>query len=364
MPMSAGYRKSLAAIAALLLASVASDAQSVAALATEVAALAAKLAEYSGEGDNQGYLLAKYGLLTTGQDIAGDKVKELVAELASDGQAKNLSGQLRAISQDGQSAKSAVNAVNADLPETPDFRNLEYCAQAQASTDQIAKIESTVKDLQKLTGQAQSYKRLLVPLSQMKDVLGSIFEHLVGLDVLTEETTYGTMAQQWEFFTAPAGAGSAGDANANYLISNSGTDWDLVEKQAGDKARKLEAILEARKAFHEHFYSSAAQKCSDDSARAAALASFGATSFGLPGMGSPFPGVGPVHDQCQAVLQQVSTFLSSCMQVQASSCSNFRTTASCYSRAASQCGACGTCSSQFQSAAAQARASAQQICAN
>jgi hypothetical protein len=360
--MSAGYRKRLALIAALLFACLASRAQSVSALAAEVAELAAQLAEYSGVGNDQAYLLAKYGLITTGKEIAGDKVKELAAELTSEGDAKSLPGQLNAIYKDGEKAKDVVNAVNSDIPDAPDFSHLEYCAQAQASSDQIARIESSIKDLQKLAGQAKSYKMLLVPLDKIKDVLGNIFGHLIGLDVLTEETTYGTMAQQWEFLTAQAGAGSAGDANANYLVANARTDWDFVEKQAGDKARTLTDRLEARKAFHEHFYSGADQKCADDRARAAALASFGGATTLVPPVA--FSGVGVVHDQCQAAQQQVGAFLSTCMQVQASACGNFRTTASCYSRAASQCGACGTCSSQFQSAAAQARASAQQVCAN
>jgi hypothetical protein len=362
--MFADNRKTLALLAALLFASFASRAQSVSALAAEVGELAAHLAAYSDVGDDQ-VLLAQYGLIAVSKDVAGDKVKELAAEIASQGKAMNLPGHLNAIYQDGEKAKQAVNAVNTNLPDAPDFSHLEYCAQAQASSDQIARIESTIKDLQKLVGQAQSYKMLLVPLDQMKDVLGNIFGHLVGLDILTEETTYGTMAQQWEFLTAPAGAGGPGDGNANFLISNSKADWDVVEKQAGDKAQKLKGTLEARKAFHEHFYSIAAQKCSDDSARAAALASFGGESNSVaPGSGSPFPGVGAVHDQCQVAQQQVGAFLSSCMQPQASACGTFRITASCYSRAASQCGACGTCSSQFQSAAAQARASAQQVCAN
>jgi hypothetical protein len=97
----------------------------------------------------------------------------------------------------------------------------------------------------------------------------------MNLDIVTEETTYGTLTQQWELLTASDNsAGGAGDANANYLIANSRADWDVVEKQANDKATMLTQKLEARKAFHEHFYSGAEQKCSDDRAQAAALASF------------------------------------------------------------------------------------------
>jgi hypothetical protein len=72
-----------------------------------------------------------------------------------------------------------VRSVNADLPDAPDFSHLEYCAQAQASSDQIARIASTIKDLQTLAGQAASYKRLLVPLDKMRSRPG---RHLRAID--------------------------------------------------------------------------------------------------------------------------------------------------------------------------------------
>jgi hypothetical protein len=212
--------------------------------------------------------------------------------------------------------------------------------------------------LGKLAGQAASYKRLLLPLDNMKTALGNIFGQLVGIDLVREETTYGTIAQEWEFLTAPD---SSSDVNANFLLAHSKADWDVVEKQANDKAAQLRQTLDARKAFHDHFYAAAEQKCSDDRARTAALASFGGMVFAPPiSSGS----LGAAPDRCQATEQSVALFLSGCMRPQPSACGNFRETASCYSQAASQCGGCGTCSSQFQSAASQARASAQQICAN
>jgi hypothetical protein len=348
----------LTAILALFCAN--SRAQSISLLVIEVTDLAKKLSEFPHLTDDSTYLVAKFGRI--GADVTADKSKELISDVASDGKVKNIEGHLRSIYRDGEEALKIVGTVNSDLPDTPDFSHLSYCDQAAASANQIARIEDTINNLNKLAEYAKSYKIIISSLDQMKTVLGNVFAKLSPLDTLPivgSEATVGTFTQEMFFFTDNGAAASSGDDNANFLLSHAKDDWDNVEKQAVEKAQKLRKTLDVRKAFDQHFYRLAAEKCADDRAKAAALASMGGSISLVPQT--------PLHisgsDPCQAAQQQVATFLATCMQAQASSmCANFTTTANCYSRAQGMCGSCVSCSSQFQSAAAQARASAQQVC--
>lgn len=341
-----------------VLASLSLRAQTVSVLATEVKELGQALANSSRLTSEGVSLISKFGSFGTG--LASDQAKELLSEFSADTAAGNLPEQLQDLYTEAEQAKQIVNGVNSDLPETPDFSHLDYCAQAEASTDQIERIEATIRDLNTLAQDAQSFKSVLIDLDSLSSALGQTFEKLTGLDPVTQETTYGAFAAKWQFFTDPENAGSKGDPNAAFLISNARADWDVVETQARQKAQKLRTTLDTRRAFQQHFYSLAEQKCEDDRARAAALASFSGQPSLMPLM--PSSGSSATPDDCQAAGARAEATAASCMHPQASSCATFNVTAKCYALAAAQCGSCA-CSGQFESAGAQARASARAICA-
>jgi hypothetical protein len=324
-------------------------------LALEVIDLAKKMRELPSLTDDFNYFISQFTKI--GADPAKDAAKELIVQVTTGGRVKNIKGQLQAVFDDGELALKAVKDVHADLPDYPDFSHLSYCDQVSASQDQIKRIEDTIGNLDKLITDAQFYKRTLLSLDQMTSVLGRAFEQLAPFDDGLEETTVGTFTAEMFYFTnSPL---SDDEPNARYLLSNASDRWNNVEQVATEKANKLRKILDARKSFDEHFYSLAMQKCADDRARDAALA-----SLGIPASTVVQPMVIPADEACQATLQQATLLLSNCMQPQSSMCANFTTAASCYSRAASLCGACGSCGNQFQSAASQARTSAQQVCAH
>ena len=335
------------------------SAQSVSDLTAVVRELSDALANSSITAESDS-LLSQFGHVGAG--LAADQAKDLLAEFAANTAAANLPAQLEGIRADAQQAKAAVAGINADLPETPDFSHLDYCAQADASSSQIARIEQTINDLNALVQDAEAFKRTLVSVDQLSPALGALFGKLMALDPVMQGTSAGAFSEKWMFFTESANTGGDGAPSAAYLSSHARQDWDAVEKQANDKAQKLRTVLDARKAFHQHFYSVAEQKCADDRAQQAALASLGGAPSFMPSTGS---GANTTPDACQTAGRQAGAVAASCMgQTHASMCATYIATARCYSLAATQCGACGTCSSQLQSAAAQARASAQQICAN
>lgn len=366
IPVSRKFRKvprttrrlAAATLPLLLMLCSVSAAQSVSSLVEEVAELARGLSNASSLTEEH------QALINSARDIAmdwtKDQAKEKFIEFAQEGTTKTVAGQLHAVWEDARQALAAVKVVNTNLPDAPDLSHLDYCAQAKASANEIARIQSAIDNLNAIVNDAKSFKALLSPLDDMSRVLAGAFGKLMALDAVLEQTTYGTYAQQWEFYFK--NGGSESDPDAGYYISDAKQNWDEVEKEAGDKATKLRATLDARTAYDRHFYFNAAENCADAAVLAAALASFNSPS--LPPIPGSSPTKGPGIDACQVAAQNAASFLASCMHPQASMCGSFTTTAACYSRASTQCGACGTCAIQMQSAAAQARASAQQVCAN
>jgi len=298
-------------------------------------------------------LLSQFGNVGTG--LGADQAKDLVIEFTAKVASGNIPAQLAAMYDQAQQAKAAVAHVNTNLDKAPDYSHLNYCAQAKTSADQIARIEVAIEKLNKLAYLAGSFKIILLGIDSLHQRLESLFAKLTIAEAAQLKAP-GANYEMWEFFFRSDG--SEDDPSAAWYTNTIKTIWDDVETQANDKAQKLRTLLDARKAFDQHFYSAAEQKCSDDAALAAALATFEAP---LPG--SVIPAGGGPPDACQMSANRALTAASSCMQqTTVSMCATFMKTARCYSMAASQCGAC-PCGSQLQSAATQARQSAAAICA-
>jgi hypothetical protein len=259
-------RRLMAAYAGCAALSVAatSNAQSLHTLAESIQELASHLAEMTGDAGGDSYLLAKYGVLKIGSDVTKDVLDEKIKQLTLDGSVKNLRSHLETAFEDGKTAKRLVNGVSVGTVDAPDIGHPDYCDQIEESTKKLVQLEKSIEDLNKLVGVAAAYKQALAPMDKMKAAAEYTFATVMSIeniDVIVEETTYGSLAEQWQFFSAEADAGSAGDVNAAYLWSHAKDDWDYVEWNARAKAEQLRETLAFRKAYHEHFYAVAAKKC-------------------------------------------------------------------------------------------------------
>ena len=213
--------------------------------------------------DTKDYLLANFVLSASGDEIES-AVNDYIKKATNDGKVKSLAGHLKSIHETSELALKEVSRINEKMLDFPDHSKQEdYCAQVNASADKIRRIEEGIKHLEDLRLVAEAYLKALPILEQMAVVLRDFWLKIdslaVTFDIFSGEGTYGTMTEQYFYWTE--GAVCPELECAQILIAESRENLKKVVSVARDKVTKIESVLKSRKAYHAHFYSTSETKC-------------------------------------------------------------------------------------------------------
>lgn len=259
-----GPYRVVAACVALALSAQLSLAQTLSSLAGHIARLGDLLSTVPGASEVT-YLRSEFAAKALG-GAAKSVVVDQIKKGSTHGRVKSLAGHLERIDEAGQSALSAVRAVNADLPALPtDPKDRSYCDLAKRSKEKLGEVERVIRELREIEGRADAFLNVLPALTQMSEVLASYWNDtkVVALafayDTAIEKTSYGTMMEQWTYWTSTAD--SCVGICASTLLEGSRSKWTAVAEAARSKREKLASLMEARLAYDQHFYASGRGAC-------------------------------------------------------------------------------------------------------
>jgi hypothetical protein len=208
--------------------------------------------------------------------LAVDEVKLRAQTATSDGEVRNLAGHIEAVYEASEEAKTAVEQINVELPEMPDYSHIGkqastafegQCNEGAALQDKISRIDKAIAELEEIKNLSQAYLRVMPGLEQLAKILHDYWRDVFLLaqahDVYEEWISYGTMTDQWYYWTAPGGWKGCDWVNkcAPWFLSEGHQKWQAVERRSDVKIATLKRHRETYDAMYQFAYASGAERC-------------------------------------------------------------------------------------------------------